>query len=141
MITRKVAPAIAAGCTIVLKPAEQTPLCAIEMFRIFERRVPARRRQPAHHQPPGRVGEELLASPAVRKLTFTGSTEVGRCSPARAAATMKRVSLELGGHAPFIAFEDADSPRRQGRRAGEVPQHRPGVHLPQPHLRPPLTAR
>jgi succinate-semialdehyde dehydrogenase / glutarate-semialdehyde dehydrogenase len=112
MITRKVAPAVAAGCTIILKPAEQTPLCAIEMFKIFEEAG----------FPPGVVNlltsdqaasvtAPLLDSPLVRKLTFTGSTPVGMMLAGRAAATMKRVSLELGGHAPFIVLPDADVTR------------------------------
>jgi succinate-semialdehyde dehydrogenase/glutarate-semialdehyde dehydrogenase len=112
MITRKVAPAVAAGCTIVVKPAEQTPLCAVEMFRIFdEAGFPPGVVNLLTTSRPADVAEPLLASPAVRKLTFTGSTEVGMMLAARAAATMKRVSLELGGHAPFIAFEDADIAR------------------------------
>jgi succinate-semialdehyde dehydrogenase/glutarate-semialdehyde dehydrogenase len=112
MITRKVAPAVAAGCTIILKPAEQTPLCAVEMFRIFdEAGFPPGVVSLLTTSRPADAAEPLLASPAVRKLTFTGSTEVGMMLAARAAGTMKRVSLELGGHAPFIAFEDADIER------------------------------
>ncbi len=112
MITRKVAPAVAAGCTIILKPAEQTPLCAIEMFRIFdEAGFPPGVVNLLTTSRPADAAEPLLASPAVRKLTFTGSTEVGMMLAARAAATMKRVSLELGGHAPFIVLADADIPR------------------------------
>ena len=112
MITRKVAPAAAAGCTIIVKPAEQTPLCAVEMFRIFdEAGFPPGVVNLLTTSRPAAVAEPLLASRAVRKLTFTGSTEVGMMLAARAAATMKRVSLELGGHAPFIVFEDADIAR------------------------------
>jgi succinate-semialdehyde dehydrogenase/glutarate-semialdehyde dehydrogenase len=112
MITRKVAPALAAGCTIILKPAEQTPLCAVEMFRIFdEAGIPPGVVNLLTTSRPADVAEPLLASPLVRKLTFTGSTEVGMMLAARAAATMKRVSLELGGHAPFIVAEDADIAR------------------------------
>jgi len=109
MITRKVAPALAAGCTIVLKPAEQTPLCAIETFRVFEDAgVPPGVVNLVTGADPVPIGDELLTNPAVRKITFTGSTEVGREIAARAARGMKRVSLELGGHAPFIVFSDAD---------------------------------
>jgi succinate-semialdehyde dehydrogenase / glutarate-semialdehyde dehydrogenase len=109
MITRKVAPAVAAGCTIVLKPAEQTPLCAVATFRIFEEAgFPPGVVNLVTTSRPAEVGEVLLDSPDVRKLTFTGSTEVGKRLAARAAATMKRVSMELGGHAPFIVFDDAD---------------------------------
>jgi succinate-semialdehyde dehydrogenase/glutarate-semialdehyde dehydrogenase len=109
MITRKVAPALAAGCTIVLKPAEQTPLCAVETFRVLEDAgVPAGVANLVTAADPVPVGDELLRHPAVRKITFTGSTEVGRQVASRAAFGMKRVSLELGGHAPFIVFADAD---------------------------------
>jgi succinate-semialdehyde dehydrogenase/glutarate-semialdehyde dehydrogenase len=112
MITRKVGPAVAAGCTVVLKPAEQTPLCAIEMFKIFdEAGFPPGVVNLLTTSEPAQVAGPLLDSPVVRKLTFTGSTEVGTMLAARAAATMKRVSLELGGHAPFIVLEDADAAR------------------------------
>ncbi|PAK28066.1 succinate-semialdehyde dehydrogenase (NADP(+)) [Streptomyces sp. alain-838] len=109
MITRKVAPAIAAGCTIVLKAAEQTPLCAVEVFRVLhEAGVPAGVANLVTAHDPRPVGEEFLADPAVGKITFTGSTDVGKMFARGAADQMKRVSLELGGHAPFIVFEDAD---------------------------------
>jgi succinate-semialdehyde dehydrogenase/glutarate-semialdehyde dehydrogenase len=109
MITRKVAPALAAGCTIVLKPAEQTPLCAVEVFKILdEAGVPAGVANLVTTSDPAAVGTVLIDDPRVRKLTFTGSTEVGKLLAGRAAATVKRVSLELGGHAPFIVFADAD---------------------------------
>ena len=109
MITRKVAPALAAGCTIVLKPAEQTPLCAVAVFDILaEVGLPPGVANLVTTSRPEAVGERLLDSPAVRKLTFTGSTEVGKALAARAAATLKRVSLELGGNAPMIVFDDAD---------------------------------
>ena len=109
MITRKVAPAVAAGCTVVLKPAEQTPLCAVAMFEIFEEAgIPAGVVNLVTSNRPEEVGDVLLDSRDVRKLTFTGSTSVGRALGARAASTMKRVSMELGGHAPFLVFDDAD---------------------------------
>ena len=109
MVTRKVAPAIAAGCTVVLKPAEATPLCAVEIFKILhEAEIPAGVVNLVTALDPAPVGEALLASPAVRKLTFTGSTAVGKILARGAADQMKRVSLELGGHAPFIVFDDAD---------------------------------
>src|ERR1700722_2227532 len=112
MITRKVAPALAAGCTFVLKPAEQTPLCAVEMFRVFEDAgAPAGVVNLLTSNQPSAVGDVLLDSLEVRKLTFTGSPEVGKMLAARAAQTMKHVSLELGGHAPFIVFDDADAER------------------------------
>ena len=108
MITRKVAPALAAGCTIIVKPAQQTPLSALALAELALRAgVPAgvfgvltgSARE---------IGAELTASMAVRKLTFTGSTEVGRVLAAQCAPTLKKMSLELGGNAPFIVFDDAD---------------------------------
>ena len=111
MITRKVAPALAAGCTIVIKPAEQTPLSALAIAEL------------AHRAgiPPGvinvvtadadnsiAVGKTICASPVVRHVSFTGSTPVGRILMQQCAPTIKKIALELGGHAPFIVFEDAD---------------------------------
>ncbi len=109
MITRKVAPAIAAGCTIVLKPAEATPLCAMEIFKVFhDAGIPAGVVNLVTALDPVPVGEEFVANPGVRKLTFTGSTAVGKLLGKGAAEQLKRVSLELGGHAPFIVFGDAN---------------------------------
>lgn len=109
MITRKVGPALAAGCTIVLKPAEATPLCAVEMFKLFhDAGIPKGVVNLVTGLDPAPIGEVLLSDRRIRKLTFTGSTEVGKMIAARAAAQMKRVSLELGGHAPFLVFDDAD---------------------------------
>jgi succinate-semialdehyde dehydrogenase/glutarate-semialdehyde dehydrogenase len=111
MITRKVAPALAAGCPVVVKPAEQTPLTALALAVLAERAG----------FPPGvfnmvtgsaasapLIGGELTGNPIVRKLSFTGSTEVGRLLMAQCAPTLKKLSLELGGNAPFIVFDDAD---------------------------------
>ena len=112
MLTRKIGPALAAGCTIVLKPAEQTPLCAIEVFKILDEvGLPPGVVNLVPTSDPVPVGAELLSAPEVRKLTFTGSTEVGKLLMAQAATTMKRVSMELGGHAPFIVYDDADHKR------------------------------
>lgn len=109
MITRKVAPALAAGCTIVLKPAEATPLCAKAVFEIFEAAgIPEGVVNLVTAQAPGPIGEAFVKDPRIRKLTFTGSTGVGKMLAREAAAQMKRVSLELGGHAPFIVCRDAD---------------------------------
>jgi succinate-semialdehyde dehydrogenase/glutarate-semialdehyde dehydrogenase len=109
MLTRKVAPALAAGCTIVVKPAEQTPLCAIETIKVFEDAgIPAGVVNLVTTSDPVPVAEEFLTNRVVRKITFTGSTEVGKHIAERAAGQLKRVSLELGGHAPFIVFSDAD---------------------------------
>eukprot|EP00899_Mesostigma_viride_P016258 jgi/Mesvir1/24633/Mv21942-RA.1 len=108
MITRKVSPAIAAGCTVVIKPSEETPLTALALARLAERAG----------VPPGvinvvtgdssTIGKCLLESPVIKKIGFTGSTGVGKYLMAGAAASVKKVSLELGGHAPFLVFDDAD---------------------------------
>ncbi len=108
MLARKLAPALAAGCTVVAKPAEQTPLSALALARLAE----------IAGIPPGvinvltgdpkAIGGEMSRNPLVRKLTFTGSTEVGKLLIRQCADTVKRVSMELGGNAPFIVFDDAD---------------------------------
>jgi len=111
MITRKVAPALAAGCTIVLKPAEQTPLSALALAVLAEQAgIPAGVLNiiTADSEQSIAIGKVLCNSPTVRKLTFTGSTPVGRILMQQSAPTLKKLSLELGGHAPFIVFEDAD---------------------------------
>lgn len=109
MLTRKIAPAIAAGCTIVLKPAEQTPLCAIETMKLFhEAGIPNGVVNLVPTNNPAEVGDELLTNETIKKITFTGSTEVGKMIAEKAARQVKRVSMELGGHAPFIVFPDAD---------------------------------
>ena len=111
MITRKVAPALAAGCTIVLKPAEQTPLSALALAVLAEQAgIPAGVLNiiTADSDQSIAIGKVLCHSPTVRKLTFTGSTPVGRILMQQSAQTLKKMSLELGGHAPFIVFEDAD---------------------------------
>lgn len=109
MVTRKVGPALAAGCTVVLKPAEQTPLTALSLAEIFaEAGVPAGVFNVVPTKHPAAVGDELLHNPVVRKITFTGSTEVGKHLMRQAADQVKRISLELGGHAPVLVFDDAD---------------------------------
>lgn len=108
MITRKVAPALAAGCTVVVKPAEQTPLTALALARLAEQAgFPAGVFNVITGNPVA-IGGALTASPVVKKLSFTGSTEVGRLLMAQSAPTLKKLSLELGGNAPFIVFDDAD---------------------------------
>jgi succinate-semialdehyde dehydrogenase/glutarate-semialdehyde dehydrogenase len=108
MITRKVAPALAAGCTVVVKPAEQTPLTALALAALAEQAgFPAGVFNVLTGDPVA-IGGELTASPVVRKLSFTGSTEVGCLLMAQSAPTIKKLSLELGGNAPFIVFDDAD---------------------------------
>ena len=111
MITRKVAPAIAAGCTIVIKPAEQTPLSALALGELAkEAGIPdgVINIVTADAANSVAIGQALCAAPAVRHLSFTGSTPVGRILMEQCAPTIKKVALELGGHAPFIVFEDAD---------------------------------
>ncbi len=108
MITRKISPALAAGCTLVVKPAPETPLCALALAELAVRAG----------VPPGvlnvvtgdaeAIGGELTSNPLVRMITFTGSTEVGKLLMRQSAATVKKLSLELGGNAPFIVFNDAD---------------------------------
>jgi succinate-semialdehyde dehydrogenase/glutarate-semialdehyde dehydrogenase len=108
MITRKVAPALAAGCTIVLKPSELTPFSALALAVLAERcGFPAGVINIVTGQP-GPIGEAMTSSEVVRKLSFTGSTRVGRYLMEKSAGTLKRLSMELGGNAPFIVFDDAD---------------------------------
>jgi succinate-semialdehyde dehydrogenase / glutarate-semialdehyde dehydrogenase len=108
MITRKVAPALAAGCTVVVKPPSETPFTALALTELAYRAgvpenvvqcVPTKDRKAA---------TELATNPIVKKLSFTGSTGVGKMLTGLAAGTMKKVSMELGGNAPFIVFADAD---------------------------------
>jgi len=108
MIARKVAPALAAGCTMVAKPASQTPYSAFAMAELAERAgVPAGVFSVVTGSATA-IGGEMTSSPIVRKITFTGSTEIGKVLMAQAASTVKKVSMELGGNAPFIVFDDAD---------------------------------
>jgi succinate-semialdehyde dehydrogenase / glutarate-semialdehyde dehydrogenase len=109
MITRKAGPALAAGCTFVCKPAIQTPYSALAMAELGARAgIPPGVLNIVTGAGAGGIGTELTSNPIVRKLTFTGSTEVGKKLMAQCAATMKKISMELGGNAPFIVFEDAD---------------------------------
>ena len=111
MITRKVAPALAAGCPVIIKPAEQTPLSALAVAELAQRAgMPAGVLNVITADADGSVeiGKRLCASDVVRHLSFTGSTEVGRILAAQCAPTIKKLSLELGGNAPFIVFDDAD---------------------------------
>jgi succinate-semialdehyde dehydrogenase/glutarate-semialdehyde dehydrogenase len=109
MITRKAAPALAAGCTFVCKPAIQTPYSALAMAELGARAgIPAGVLNIVTGAGATAIGGELTSNPIVRKLTFTGSTAVGKKLMAQCADTMKKVSFELGGNAPFIVFEDAD---------------------------------
>ncbi|AYF34640.1 succinate-semialdehyde dehydrogenase (NADP(+)) [Vreelandella alkaliphila] len=109
MITRKCAPALAAGCTVVIKPAEATPLTALAVARLAELAgLPAGVINVVTASQPAPIGEVLTTDPRVRKFSFTGSTPVGKKLLAQCAGTVKKVSLELGGNAPFIVFDDAD---------------------------------
>jgi succinate-semialdehyde dehydrogenase/glutarate-semialdehyde dehydrogenase len=109
MITRKAGPALAAGCTMVVKPASQTPLTALALAVLAQRAgVPAGVFNVLTGNDTRAIGGELTANPLVRKISFTGSTTVGRMLLAQAAQTVKRCSMELGGNAPFIVFDDAD---------------------------------
>jgi len=108
MITRKCAPALAAGCPIIVKPSDLTPLSALALAVLAERvGIPAGVFNVLTGMPAG-IGEELTGNPAVRKISFTGSTAVGRLLMRQSAEHIKRLSLELGGNAPFIVFDDAD---------------------------------
>ncbi len=109
MITRKAAPALAAGCTFIIKPAGETPLSATALAELAHRAgIPAGVFNVVMGKKSSAIGAELTQNPLVRKFTFTGSTEIGKLLMRQCASTVKKVSLELGGNAPFIVFEDAD---------------------------------
>jgi succinate-semialdehyde dehydrogenase/glutarate-semialdehyde dehydrogenase len=108
MITRKAGPAIAAGCTVVVKPASQTPFSALALAELGERAGLAPGVFNVVTGGASEIGGELTSNPIVRKLSFTGSTEIGKLLMAQCAGTVKKISLELGGNAPFIVFDDAD---------------------------------
>jgi succinate-semialdehyde dehydrogenase/glutarate-semialdehyde dehydrogenase len=109
MVTRKAGPALAAGCSFILKPAEQTPLSGLYLAELWQQAGgPKGTLQVLPTSDPVPLSDALLADPQIRKLTFTGSTEVGRLLYRKAADTVKKISLELGGHAPFLIFDDAD---------------------------------
>ncbi|MHB8666839.1 MAG: NADP-dependent succinate-semialdehyde dehydrogenase [Burkholderiales bacterium] len=108
MITRKAGPALAAGCTMVVKPASATPYSALAMAELAARAGVPRGVLSVVTGSAGAIGGEMSTNPLVRKLTFTGSTEIGKKLMAQCASTVKKTSMELGGNAPFIVFEDAD---------------------------------
>jgi succinate-semialdehyde dehydrogenase / glutarate-semialdehyde dehydrogenase len=108
MITRKAGPALAAGCTVVLKPASQTPFSALALAELAERAGVPKGVLNVITGSATEIGAELTSHPTVRKLSFTGSTEIGKLLMAQCATTVKKLSLELGGNAPFIVFDDAD---------------------------------
>ena len=108
MLTRKAGPALAAGCSMVVKPASQTPFSALAFAELAERAGVPKGLLSVLTGAAGEIGGEMTRSPVVRKLSFTGSTEVGRTLMRQSADTVKKLSLELGGNAPFIVFDDAD---------------------------------
>ncbi len=108
MITRKVAPALAAGCVVVIKPAEQTPFSALALAELADRAGIPKGVFNVITGDPVPIGGELTSNPIVRKLSFTGSTEIGKLLMKQCSGTVKKISLELGGNAPFIVFDDAD---------------------------------
>ncbi|OYV75392.1 MAG: succinate-semialdehyde dehydrogenase (NADP(+)), partial [Acidithiobacillus ferrivorans] len=109
MVVRKIAPALAAGCTVILKPDEQTPLSALKLAELWaEAEGPAGTLQVLPSSDPAPLAERLMADPRIAKLSFTGSTGVGQKLYAQGSPTIKRLSLELGGHAPVLIFADAD---------------------------------
>ncbi|WP_134705168.1 NAD-dependent succinate-semialdehyde dehydrogenase [Ammoniphilus sp. YIM 78166] len=108
MLARKIAPALAAGCTVVVKPAMKTPLCAIRFFELIEEAGFPKGVVNLVLGRASKIGKEFTDNPKVAKITFTGSTEVGKQLMADAAKQVKRISMELGGHAPFIVFDDAN---------------------------------
>ena len=109
MITRKAGPALASGCSMIVKPAEATPLSALALGALAaQARIPANLFRIVPSDKPAEIGALLCNHPTIRKISFTGSTAVGKLLLAQAAGTVKRVSMELGGNAPFIVFDDAD---------------------------------
>ena len=134
MITRKAAPALAAGCCIVIKPASETPLCALALAELAARAgIPAGVLNVVAGSA-REIGAELTSNPIVRKLTFTGSTPIGKELEAQCASTMKKTSMELGGNAPFIVFDDADLDAAvAGSRDVQVPQCRADLRLLEPN--------
>ena len=137
MLAKKLAPAIGAGCTIVAKPAEATPLTAIALWNLLERTGMPPGRANLVIGRPAAIGETLCTDPAVRVISFTGSTTVGKLLLQQAAPHVKRLTLELGGNAPFIVLDD--SRRRCGRgrpHRQQIPLRGPNLRLRQPDLRP-----
>ena len=134
MGTRKIGPAVAAGCTMVVKPAQQTPLSMLTLAKILEEAgLPGGVLNLITASSSGETMAPLIADQRLRKMSFTGSTEVGRRLMAQASDTLLRLSMELGGNAPFIVFEDADIDAAvTGRDAGQDAQHGRGLHLGQP---------
>jgi succinate-semialdehyde dehydrogenase / glutarate-semialdehyde dehydrogenase len=134
MITRKAGPALAAGCTMVVKPATATPFSALASCELAERAGAPKGGFPCVTGPSNEIGGEMTSNPTVRKLTFTGPTGVGKLLMQQCAGTAKKLSLELGGNAPFIVFDDADIEMAvKGGDRLEIPESRPDLRLRQPH--------
>ena len=134
MITRKVGPALAAGCTVVIKPAAKRRLTAIKLVQLgVQAGIPkgVLMSLPGNHK---EIGEIWLADTRVRKLTFTGSTEVGRQLMKGAADTIKKISLELGGHAPAIVMDDCDLDKAVRGAPSKIQKRGPNMRLCKPHL-------
>ena len=108
MITRKVAPALAAGCAMVVKPASQTPYSALALAELGERAGFPKGLLSVVTGAAGQIGTEMTTNPIVQKVSFTGSTEIGKVLMEQCAGTVKKATMELGGNAPFIVFDDAD---------------------------------
>ena len=108
MITRKCAPALAVGCTVVVKPASMTPYSALALGVLAEKAGFPKGTLNIITGKASEIGDELASNPVVRKLSFTGSTEIGKSVLEKCSSTVKKVSMELGGHAPFIVFDDAN---------------------------------
>jgi succinate-semialdehyde dehydrogenase/glutarate-semialdehyde dehydrogenase len=134
MITRKAGPALAAGCTMVIKPANETPFTALAMAELANQAgIP----QGVINVVTGQsreIGAVFTGDERVRKLSFTGSTEVGRVLMRQCAESIKKLSLELGGNAPFIVFDDADIDKAVEGADRQVPQRRANLRLRQPLL-------
>jgi succinate-semialdehyde dehydrogenase/glutarate-semialdehyde dehydrogenase len=141
MITRKVGPALAAGCAVVLKPASQTPLSPLALAVLAEEAGLPKGLFNVLTGSASEIGGELTSNPIVRKISFTGSTEIGRTLMRQSAETIKKMSLELGGNAPFLVFDDADFDAAGRRRGLQVQEQRPDLRLHQPLLCPGLGAR
>ena len=134
MGTRKIGPAIAAGCTMVVKPAQQTPLSMLALAKLLaECGLPPGVLNVVTGSSSSEISEPIIGDPRLRKLSFTGSTEVGRKLIAQAADNVLKVSMELGGNAPVLGLRRR-RPRRRGRRGDDRQdaQHRRGLHLRQP---------
>ena len=136
MVTRKISPAIAAGCPVILKPAEQTPFCAVEIIKLAHEAGIPKGVISLLAGPPEIIGDTLLEDSRVRKITFTGSTAVGKMLMKKSADTVKHISLELGGHAPYIVFDDANLDKAVSELMGAKNKKlRTGLHCHQQAIR------